>query len=422
MTKLLIFGVTGDLAKRKLLPALKQIVSVGNVGDFEIIGVTRRAIDLKELVDNSLMDKMSLHQMDIAELADYKKLYKKLKLNDESSLVIYLAVPPMIASSITKLLGQVKLNGPQTKILFEKPFGMDIESAKLMMGEVKQYFAENQMYMIDHYLAKEMTQNIVAFRGSNAIFRQVWNNRSIEKIDIIASEVVGLEGRGNFYDPVGALRDLVQGHLMQLMALILMDMPSRIVWSNLPSLRLEALRHIETVDPAAVVRGQYIGYRNEVHNPNSLTETFVAVNICSNSASWEGVPIRLITGKALKKKMTCIDVYFRANDISQTNRLRFNINPNEGVEIDLYSKKPGYERELEMQKLAFKYPDDLSLPEAYEQVLIDALRSEKSLFTTSEEIIESWRILQPTIESWQNKQGELYRYARGTSYKEILGQ
>lgn len=422
MTKLLIFGVTGDLAKRKLLPALKQVVSSGSFQEFEIIGITRRAIDLSELVDKSLIKKMSLYQMDIADLTDYKKLKKHLKLDKDSSIVIYLAVPPMVAASITKHLGQAKLNGPKTKILFEKPFGMDIDSAKAMMSEVKQYFEENQMYMIDHYLAKEMTQNIVAFRGSNSIFRQVWSNRSIEKIDIIASEIVGLEGRGNFYDPVGALRDLVQGHLMQLLALILMDMPSRIVWSNLPALRLEALRHIETVKPREVVRGQYIGYRNEVYNPNSQTETFVMVNVRSNSALWEGVPIRLITGKALKKKVTCIDIYFRANDISQTNRLRFNIQPNEGVEIDLYSKKPGYERELEMQKLAFKYPDDLSLPEAYEQVLIDALRSEKSLFTTSEEIIESWRILQPTIESWQNKQGELYRYARGTSYKEILGQ
>jgi len=290
-----------------------------------------------------------------------------------------------------------------------------------MVKRTARYFDEDQVYRIDHYLAKEMTQNIIAFRSGNALLRQVWNRQSIESIDVLALETIGVLGRVHFYEQVGALRDVVQGHLMQLLSLVIMDTPSNLDWNQLPKLRHQALQRILPADPGLAVRAQYRDYCREVDNPKSQVESFVAVELHSDSSVWEGVPLRLITGKALSHKTTEIRLNFRAHNQAQSNCLRLKIQPDEGIEIDLYSKKPGYDRQFEKQKLAFGYPEDSNLPQAYEQVIVDAVLSRKSLFTSSDEIIESWRILQPLLDSWSSDDSPIKRYAHGSSYHDIIG-
>lgn len=421
-TKLVIFGITGDLAKRKLVPALKTIVKNDALKDLEIIGVSRHEIDIKEIVGEDLASFSSGYTLDIANPEEYKKLKKHIALGSKDQLVIYLSVPPLAATRIADSLGAVGLNTKNVKILFEKPFGVDLVSAKEMVKRTDKYFDEDQIYRIDHYLAQEMAQNIVAFRSGNAMLRHTWNRQSIERIDVIATEEVSVEGRAHFYEQVGALRDIVQGHLMQLLALILMDTPSKLDWNQLPRLRYQALTRLLPADPARAVRAQYEGYSEEVGNLKSQVETFVAVELFSDSSVWENVPIRLVTGKSLDKKMTEIRVHFRASNEEQSNCLRFMIQPKEGVEIDLYTKKPGYDRSFEMQKLVFTYPKDIVLPKAYEQVIVDAVLSRKSLFTGSDEILESWRVLQPLLDKWSTDDEPIRTYPKGSYYKDILGE
>nr|MDQ3093742.1 glucose-6-phosphate dehydrogenase [bacterium] len=312
------------------------------------------------------------------------------------------------------------LNSPNVKVLFEKPFGVDFESAKEMVKRTSQYFDDSQIYRIDHYLAKEMAQNIVAFRSGNALLAHVWDSRAIESIDIYASETVGIEGRAIFYEQVGALRDFVQGHLMQLLSLVLMDIPPQLDWDKLPAQRLTALKSLEPVDVEKAMRAQYIGYPEDVNNAGSQTETFVSIKLKSTMPAWYDVPITLSTGKALDQKRTEIKINFKAFRGQLSNCLKFKIQPDEGVEIELFTKKPGYSRDLEKRKLEFRYPEDTELPEAYEQVIVDAINSHKSLFTSSEEILESWRVLQPLLDTWSLDDTPLLRYNRGASISEII--
>lgn len=419
-TKLLIFGITGDLSTRKLLPALASILEAGEAPDLEIIGVSRREVDTKELLRSSLGDdrtlpRLSVFSMDLAKASDYDRLKERVALGDGEQLLIYLSVPPMAAAQIVDFLGLAGINSPNVKLLFEKPFGVDYSSAKDVISRTSRYFNEAQIYRIDHYLAKEMTQNIVAFRGGNALFGYVWNSEAIEKIEVLALEEIGAEGRASFYEQTGALRDVLQGHLMQLLALVLMETPHSFEWSELPRLRLEALQAVRPADPRQAVRAQYEGYQHEVKNPGSLTETFVSLHLASTDPRWKGVPLVVTTGKALNKKTTEVRVFFQKTNDAQGNCLVFRIQPNEGIEIDLYAKKPGYERKFERQKLSFSYAEDEVLPEAYEQVLVDAISSKKSLFTSGDEVLASWRILQPILDSWEMTDQPLFIYPKGSS-------
>jgi glucose-6-phosphate 1-dehydrogenase len=356
----------------------------------------------------------------LAEVSQYERLKKHINLKAEEQLVFYLAVPPQAATRIADNLGQAGLTTENVKILFEKPFGIDLTSAQEMVERTRKYFKESQIYRVDHFLAKEMAQNIVAFRSGNALLRHIWNNASIESIEVLALEKVGVEGRAHFYEQVGALRDVLQGHLMQLLALVLMDTPAKLDWSQLPRLRYQALAHLTTADPARARRAQYEGYAQEVSSTTTNVETFVSVELQSDSNNWEGVPLYLATGKSLDRKLTEIKIHFRAANEEQSNCLRLNIQPDEGVEIDLYTKKPGYEREFEIQKLQFKYPKDEVLPGAYEQVLVDAVFSRKSLFTTSEEILESWRVLQPLLDAWAHDPEPIKKYPKGSTYVDLI--
>ena len=424
-TKLLIFGITGDLSTRKLLPALKEIISTGDFEDLSIIGVSRREVDIAELLQSSLGNAdlencVSIFSMDLDAADDYHKLKDFIALNDDEQLLVYLSVPPQASTSIVDHMGEAGLNTPNVKILFEKPFGVDLQSAEDVIARTARYYEEDQIYRIDHFLAKEMAQNIVAFRGGNALFGHIWDNNSIEKIEVIASEKISIEGRAQFYEQTGALRDIVQGHLMQLLALTLMDIPADLDWDSLPQRRLEALQAIQPADPTLAIRAQYDGYKDEVGNPDSPVETFVSLELTSTAPQWQNVPIHLVTGKSLDQKSTEVKIHFRKFHEGQSNCLIFRIQPNEGVEIDLYSKKPGYERQFEMQKLNFSYPADTVLPDAYEQVLVDAIHSRKSLFTGSDEVLRSWQILHPVQSAWQSNEQPLTTYPQGSAITDVV--
>jgi glucose-6-phosphate 1-dehydrogenase len=423
-TKLLIFGITGDLGTRKLLPALEQIISTGDFENLSVIGVSRHAVNLADLFircnsQTFLDNKLSIFEMDLINKNDYKKLNDFINLSNGEQLIIYLAVPPHATSQIVEYLGESGINTPNVKILFEKPFGIDLESAKKLIERTALYYKEEQTYRIDHYLAKEMAQNIVAFRGRNALFSDIWNNNFIESIEIVASEKIDIEGRAQFYEQTGALRDLVQGHLMQLLVLTLMEIPRNFKWDEMPELRLEALKYLNPVDVNRVVRSQYEGYRDEVNNHNSMVETFVSLELSSSQQRWNGVPIRLITGKALVETTTEIRIRLKKTDEAQSNCLIFRIQPNEGIDIELFAKKPGYSRTFEKRNLSFSYPLDTTLPDAYEQVIVDAISSQKSLFASSEEVLQSWRVLQPIQDSWNNN-STMALYTKGSTIDSVL--
>lgn len=424
-TKLLIFGITGDLSTRKLLPALEQIISTGDFENLSVIGVSRHDVVISDLfvkckTKTFLDGKLSIFKMDLIVASDYDKLKDYIALNSDEQLIIYLAVPPKATSEIVDLLGEAGLNALNVKILFEKPFGVDLASARQLIERTARHYKEEQTYRIDHYLAKEMAQNIVAFRGRNALFSDIWNNNFIESIEIIASEKIDIEGRVQFYEQTGALRDLMQGHLMQLLVLTLMDIPQGFEWDKMPELRLEALKHLHLVNLGAVTRAQYKGYREEVKNPETIVETFVSLELASHQPHWLNVPIRLITGKALAESTTEIRINLKKTDEAQSNRLIFRIQPNEGIDIELFAKKPGYNRAFEARHLSFSYPPDTKLPEAYEQVIVDAISSQKSLFTGSGEVLESWRILQPVLDEWRTSQQPIKLYEKGSTIESIL--
>jgi len=424
-TKLLIFGITGDLSTRKLLPAIKHIIEAEDSGELEIIGVSRREVAISDVLQSSLgstdlLGKFSLFTMNVALKEDYMRLREFIALKDDEQLLIYLSVPPQAATQIVDFLGEAKINMPNVKLLFEKPFGVDLVSAEEMITRTARYFEESQLYRIDHYLAKEMAQNIVALRGGNALFEYIWQASAIEKIEIVALESINIESRAQFYEQTGALRDFVQGHLMQLLALTLMDIPHNFDWSELPALRLEALKKIQPARPEDAVRAQYEGYENEVDNIGSRTETFVSVQLASSDERWKKVPIQLVTGKALHEKKTEIRIHLRKFHEAQSNCITLRIQPNEGVEVELFTKKPGYDREFETQRLHYTYTGDTRLPDAYEHVLIDAIRSRKSLFASGEEILESWRILQPLQQAWASDDSDLFNYSIGESVEGLL--
>lgn len=424
-TKLLIFGITGDLGTRKLLPALEQIIGTGDFNDLSIIGVSRHDVNVDELLSglgnkDLLLAKLSMFKMNLDDDSDYRILKGHLALAEDEQLLIYLAVPPKAVSEIVEHLGEAGLNTPNVKILFEKPFGTDYESAKIVTEQTAKYYDESQVYRIDHFLAKEMAQNIVAFRGRNALFNDIWNKGFISSIEITSKQKIGIEGRVHFYEQTGALRDLVQGHLMLLLTLVLMDIPDNFEWNEMPRLRLEALNHLEPANPAEAVRGQYQGYKAEVGNPDSKVETFVRLKLRSNQENWKDVPISLVTGKALNEEKTEIKIRLKSNDGVEGNSLVFTIQPVGGIDIEIFAKKPGYGREFETRHLCFNYPEDAKLPEAYEQVLVDAIMSEKSLFTGSGEVIRSWEILQPLLDAWKNSNESPKVYPVGSDVSSII--
>lgn len=422
-TTLVIFGITGDLARRKLLPALANIIEAEQTGELSIIGVSRRAVNQFEVLadHHQLQGTTSLFQMDLDNPEDYARLREHIAAGENEQVLFYLSVPPESASAIIENLGKAGLNAPHNKLLLEKPFGRDKASAQAMIDRTAAYFAETQIYRIDHYLAKEMAQNIVTFRARNAIFSYLWNNQFIEKIEVVALESLTIEGRSAFYEQTGALRDLVQGHLLQLLALTLLPLHDDLNWDSLPDRRKDALDALMPVDPARSIRAQYDTYRQEVSNPQSTIETFVSLELRSSDPVWEGVPLFLTTGKALSRKKTEVRVHFRKTNEAQSNYLIFKIQPDEGIAIDLVTKTPGYDREVEHQKLSYMYPATTRMPDAYEQVLVDAIGGHKGLFATSGEVLRAWELMAPLQEAWQQS-SEIKTYPIGSDARDVLNK
>jgi len=434
-TVLVIFGISGDLSHRFLLPALAEIKKAGQIPpDFKVLGISRRQLKPNDIYSGETKDLAGITefiQMDFTNSADYLKLKKHLKKltgAKDAQLIFYFAVPPDATPAIISQLGKARLNGRGVKLLLEKPFGTDLASAKQLVEQTARCFKEDQVYRIDHYVAKEVSQNISIFLGSNVLFRKIWDKEFIDYIEIVAAESIGLEGRGNFYEKTGALRDIIQSHLLQLAALTLMEpCPDPFDFSDLPQRRFAAMQSLSAPPaaklPATVFRAQYKGYRGEVGNSKSVTETFVALQLHSKAPRWSGVPIYLATGKKLDQKLTQIRINFKKTSASQPNTLIIRIQPREGIELDLWVKKPGYDKELQQKTLSFSFAQNFDhLPNAYEQVLVDAIRSDKSLFTSNHEVLASWKILQPILDYWQKDSGDLQFYKPGESAAKVLGE
>lgn len=422
-TTIVILGVSGDLSKRKLLPALAEICENSDIrAHLHILGISRRAVlasDVLPASASSLASQFETIQVDYQNIEEYEKLKAKLQEMGSEQVIFYFAVPPEAVLPMVRCLGESGMNKPRYKLLMEKPFGSDLKSATLLIIEIDKYFSEKQVYRIDHYLAKEMAQNIAVFLGSNVLFRDVWNNKFIEKIEIVAEESIGIEGRAHFYEQTGALRDVVQSHLLQLTALTLME-PCHDVFdiSEMQRRRVAALKQLQVI-PSLTVQGQYDTYKQEVDNPKSVTETFISLELKSSAPNWQGVPIKLITGKMLKEKLTEIRIFFKKTQAAQTNMLRLRIQPREAIELDLWVKKPGYEQSLQMLPLDFVYHQHFGrLPDAYEQVIVDAIRSRTNLFASSQEVIVSWEILESVLN--YRPKPPLKIYKAGSAVDEIL--
>lgn len=439
-----IFGITGDLARNKVLPALYHLFKSNLVHeDTYLVGTSRHEPTAEhiidkltevisaqgETIDQAVLDRflghLSMVQLDPDTDADYETLKSHLagvqaSASQPLQQYFYLSIPPQVFSAVVTKLGEHGLN-QGTRLLVEKPFGYDVTSAKQLIDDTARYFSEDQLFRIDHYLAKETAQNILVFRQQNPLFNQIWNNRHITKISITAAEAIGIEGRANFYENVGTLRDFVQSHLMQLLALTLMDIPAEITAETVHAgkqIVLDALQPVPADQVAdRAVRGQYQSYRSEVENPESITETFAAVVLYSNDHNWQGVPLYLTSGKALKQKRTSITV-----DFSNQNRLQFRIQPNEGITLTLQVKQPGLANTVQGTRMEFDYQTAFHLTDpldAYERVLIEAIRGDHTLFATDEEVLAAWRVLQPVLDAWQQNGTDLTPYANGSDGPDV---
>jgi len=450
-----IFGVTGDLSTRKLLPALYELEKNKLLHEkTRIVGITRRTLNIDDLLQKvrpsirsidgrideealvRVTKKIIMYQMNSALPDDYPK-YQMYMDNLEEKLglclnrLFYLAIPPQISMPIIRNLGKNGLNFGCTKhrnlahLLLEKPFGFDLNSALELVETTKKYFKETQLFRIDHYLAKETVQNIVTFRFQNPIFEDIWDNNHVESIEIVADEKLDIEGRANFYENVGALRDLIQSHLLYVMAIILMPQPKDINSSKeMHKMRQLALDSIEPVPADCVneraIRAQYEGYKAEVENKDSHTETFAALKLFSNDPVWRDVPIYLRSGKALDSKKTSVSINFKAKDdaCKYTNQLTFHIQPNESIVVQFWVKKPGFEKTMQLAPMEFSYKqtfDSHGHPDAYERVLVDAIRGDNMLFATSDEVLAAWRILQFVVDAWGASGDGLKYYAKGST-------
>ncbi len=435
---LVIFGISGDLAKRKLLPAIYHLLSENILPETtRIIGVSRRELNIDELLssvelcvleaDNvcqpeglqKLRNSLEFLQLDPTNISDFEALKSRLdELNRhvEHSRLFYMSIPPDAYAPIVENLAAVGLNNPPSRLLVEKPFGYDVASAKSLIKLINKHFDESQTYRIDHYLARETAQNLLTFRSNNPIFNSLWNAEHIEAVHIIAYETIGIEGRADFYEKTGAVRDLIQSHLMQLLALTLMDLPTEMTSQQIHRSKQYFLEQLKPADPKLATRGQYIGYRDEVNNSISVTETYAKVCLTHQAERWHGINIVLETGKALNEKLTEIVIVYKTEHDHPSNNLTFRIQPDEGVILDLLVKQPGLKNQLDHTKLDYYYKTsftDAQHIDAYERVIIDALRGDQSLFASAAEVMATWQVLQPVIDDWQLHDQDLKFYPPG---------
>lgn len=421
-TVLLILGASGDLTKRKLIPALSSIQERKLLPeDLIVIGSGRTEYSDEEYrshveTSHELCDCLYYHT-GIKNIKDYI-----MSFGDIGKIVVFLSLPPGVyASSIEELYNE-GVTGDNVSIIIEKPFGKDLESSKELEKNILKFYPKEAIYLIDHYLAKEPVQNILIFRFANTIFESNWNRFHIESIQINCSESIGIEDRAKYFDQSGIIRDMIQSHLMQLLTILTMETPKSINAADIVEEKIKLLKKLSVKN---VIRGQYKGYRDEKGvNPDSQTETYAEVEFRINSDRWHNVPIFIKTGKALERRGTEIAVVFRdahnpifENAHLKKNAIIFTVQPNSGIIVDLVNKVPGWGVSLTNTNMSFCYSSqfEANIPDAYQRLLVDAIKGDKSLFVGVIETSEAWRVIEPAL-----NMGELVEYNRGESPKESL--
>ena len=449
---LVLFGATGDLAHRKVVPALYQLWRTNLLPhEFMVVAVGRRPYDndtfrdeirgglekycrvlpLDESAWGSFAERIEYEQLNFDEPAGFDRLAAHLDTLDETrgtrgNRLFYLATQPSQFSEIVAQLGRVGLDHEQhdggwRRVVIEKPFGHDLGSAQKLNREVGKVFRESQVYRIDHYLGKETVRNLMVFRFGNSLFEPIWNRRYVDHIQITVAESMGIENRGAFYEETGAARDVLQNHLLQLVSLVGMEPPAAFQADALRDEKVKVLRAIAS-HPEDVVRGQYgpgwlagtkvPGYREETAvDPQSETETFVAAKFVIDDWRWAGVPVYVRTGKRLPKRATEIAIQFRevphrlfasTGSEPDPNLLAIRIQPDEGIMLRFGAKIPGLGLDVRSVTMDFSYGSAFSVdsPDAYETLILDALQGDASLFTRADEVEHAWAIVDPIIESW----------------------
>lgn len=438
-----IFGVTGDLATRKLFPALNDIYNSKELPDNTIIiGCGRKKINKN--IFESLPKKLSKSSKylkldpsvpdDFYNLNTYVEKYKNTY--EKVNVTFYLSTPPNVYYLIINNLISIKLNKEDNgfrRIIIEKPFGEDLLSSKELNKILKNGFKENQIYRIDHYLGKETVQNILVARYSNLIFNALWNNKYISYVEITAAESIGIEKRGEYYDTTGAIKDMFQNHLLELLCLVAMDDPKDNTSEEIRNEKLKVLQKIKKLDfKKNIVRGQYIksnnskksfkGYReNQNVKKDSKTETFFACKLFIDNSRWRDIPFFIRTGKRLPTKVTEIVINFKKNkniysNKNESNMLIFRIQPDEGLLIKFNLKKPGVKKQLLKKTLEFHYKNlnDGVITNAYERLILDVFKGETLLFSRSDFVEKAWEIVDPIINAIKKENLKLYGYKAGT--------
>src|SRR6202165_4812796 len=432
-TDLVIFGASGDLAQRKILPSLKRLASRDGML-LRVIGAGRTPHSTPHFRD---IVKKSSGSQRLAATAEWVKLdyrsqvtYAGLKklVAGTGSVIFYMATPPETFGDIIRALGQSRLTtkgDPTRRVVVEKPLGHDLESARKLDAQLAKAFEEQQIFRIDHYLAKDTVQNVLAFRFSNSLFEPVWNRNLVETIQITTAEKEGIGKRAGYYDQTGAVRDIIQNHVLQLLALVTMEPPTTFDAEYVRRAKRAALRAMSPINPAYAVRGQYLGYLDEDAVANdSRRETYAAARLSIENWRWDGVPIFVRTGKALKRRVT--EVVIKLRDAPHLriggNRQRgipslivIRIQPDEGITIRIGAKRPGTRFEMVPagMKLDYKGLTKAPLPQAYENVLSEVLAGGHSAFPGAEEIELQWEIVDPLLRAWE-AEGHPEPYARGT--------
>jgi glucose-6-phosphate 1-dehydrogenase len=466
-TAVVIFGASGDLTKRKLLPALFHLEQSALLpGKFSVIGVARRPLqdefakDMREGIlqfggvkegDTKLdefMAKVTYHAMNFDDPEGYGKLKTLLENIDEKqgtngNRLFYLATAPEYFADIIEQLGAHGMAKPEkgkVHTIIEKPFGHDLASARALNDEVNRVFAEDQIFRIDHYLGKETVQNILVFRFANGIFEPVWNRNYVDHVQITAAEDIGIEGRGPFYEKAGALRDVVQNHVMELLSFVALEPPVSFEAEAMRREKVKVWRSISPVHPMDFVRGQYgpgivdgkavKGYRQEDRvDPNSGTETYAALKIGIENWRWAGVPFYLRAGKRLAKRATEITVQFKqppqllfksqsgaCNEL-QPNLITMRIQPDEGISLRFGAKVPSPNMEVCPVNMNFSYADAFGKSSAngYERLLLDAMLGDATLFAHRDGVEATWSLLTPILEQWAGSKPKGFpNYASGT--------
>ena len=418
---LVLFGATGDLAKKKLFPALYNMARSGFLTT-EVIGVASTKWNHEEFVnyafdsikntvkapDDKVLEFLDKHLDLVVGKYEEQALYDNLakRLDGKKNIVIYLAIPPSAFEQVTRGLHNAGLM-EFVRLVVEKPFGRDLKSAIHLQDSLEAVLPEERIFRIDHYLGKESVEDILVFRFANSIWEPVWNHRYISSVQITMAEDFGIEGRGAFYDGVGALRDVLQNHLLQVLALIAMEPPSEINAHNMEDEKLKIFRAIAPLHPDSVVRGQYVGYLDEPGvKDHSDTETFAAALVHIDNWRWAGVPFYLRTGKALAETTLEVIIEFKQpprmlfaeSQAGAPNILRFRLGKKDGVDIELQAKSPGDSLSTQPVQLNVEFSAALGeRQEAYERLLRAAMAGDHMRFTRIDSVLETWRILENVI-------------------------